>query len=621
MPPGEAARGRRGGRGGRGGAGPSGSMNTEGLEDLVVPHRVEVDEDAIAQWKETLVILITQLDMIADMMPVLRIQGMIRTPIIMALDDQQNNSDLAAQHEDLLATKAEALAAVAEAKQRIRDDDRDQRMIQGLARASAQMAAEQQQQMQQTPAGAGAFTPGGGLQTPFRPRTDTPKKLQPAEFTGELKDGHRTNAASWFQDMLSYISEAEAYETPSQKLRYIVTYFRGKFGDYWKARVKRRDPTPGFNFDEASGFGFDVQEFKEWFVRQNTHVGESMRLRTKFFSFKGTGMPLDEVLKELEILMEDANADADNVQDHITQIEFWNKFSKWCGENLLRACLTDERTRNHPQHPKVPPHEVLREHVLTELQIQGRMLTQNPALGFNNPLPARLHYQERSADFGHPREEVHLHNLNVNGETEGDTFLNALWEPMGQMTTQEEVSELTAIPCASLEEADDVAHVAQFNDQMQLNSLATSDYRAQRATEMQSGSRPGLSSRDKTHDKCNKCGQMGHWARECTTPMSRQNFVRPQLARRRVWRFPQKQRDYTRSRVSGNRFAQRPGGGTSRPPQRRYSFWRGGASGTRLTEIPISNDTLRDAYEMDQQIYMFDGDDETPSQEQLFLLA
>ena len=215
-------------------------------------------------------------------------------------------------------------------------------------------------------------------------------------------------------------------------------------------------------------------------------------------------------------------------------------------QNLLRACLTDARTRNHPQHPKIPPHVVLREHVLTELQIQGRMLSQNPSLGFNNPLPARMHYAEHSSNFGTPREEAHLHNLNANGDTEGDDFLNALWEPMGQMTTQEEVSELTAIPCASLEEADDVAHVAQFNGQMQLSSLATSDYRAQRATEMQKY-RQGSSPRDKTHDKCNKCGMLGHWARECTSPMPRQNFVRPQLARRRVWRFPQKQRDYSRT--------------------------------------------------------------------------
>ena len=615
MAPGNG-RGQRGGRGGRGG-GSSAGISTEGLDELVVPHRVEVDDEAMAQWKETLVLLMTQLDTVEDLATVSRIQGIMRLPVIQPFlaDDDDG---LRAQHEDLLELKAEALTAVAEAKQRLRDEERDRRMMHGLAQMSAQLTAAQQQ----TPgAGGMAGTPGGMGFSPGRPRTDTPKKLQPAEFTGELKDGQRTNAASWFQDMLSYISEAEAYETPAQKLRYIVTYFRGKFGDYWKARVKRRDPTPGFNFDEASSFGFDVQEFKEWFVKQNTHVGESMRLRTKFFSFKGTGMPLDEVLKELEILMEDANADADNVQDHITQIEFRNKFSKWCGENLLRACLTDERTRNHPQHPKVPPHEVLREHVLTELQIQGRMLTQNPSLGFNNPLPARLHYQEHSANFGAPREEVHLHNLNANGDTEGDDFLHALWEPMEQMTTQEDVSELTAIPCASLEEADDVAHVAQFNNQMQLNSLATSDYRAQRAAEMHGSPRPGLSSRDKTHDKCNKCGQLGHWARECTTPMSRQNFVRPQLARRRVWRFPQKQRDYTRSRVAGNRFAQRPGGGPARPPQRRYSFWKNGGAGTRLTEIPINNDTLRDAYEANQQIYMFDGDDEIPQQDQLFLLA
>lgn len=616
MAPGNG-RGQRGGRGGRGGG--SSGINTDGLEELVVPHRVEVDEEAMAQWKETLILLMTQLDTVDELVNISRIQAVIRSPVIKPLDSQSDaDDDLRAQHEDLLQLRAEALAAVTEAKQRIRDEERDSRLIQGLARASAQIAAEHQQTP--GPAGAGMATPGMLGASPFRPRTDTPKKLQPAEFTGEVKDGQRVNAASWFQDMLSYISEAEAYETPAAKLRYIVTYFRGKFGDYWKARVKRRDHTPGFNFNEISENGFDVQDFKEWFVKQNTHVGESIRLRTKFFAFQGTGMPLDEVLKELEILMEDANADVDNVQDHITQIEFWNKFSKWCGENLLRACLTDERTRNHPQHPKVPPHEVLREHVLTELQIQGRMLTQNPALGFNNPLPARMHYQERSADFGIP-EEGHLHNLNAaRDDTEGEDFLNTLWEPTSPMA--EDVSELTAIPCVSLEEADDVAHVAQFNSQMQLNSLATSDYRAQRATEMQmQGSRPGVSAQDKTHDRCNKCGQLGHWARECKAPPARQNYVRPQLARRRVWRFPQKQRDYTRSRISGARFAQRPGGGPARPPQRRYSFWKRAGAGARLTEIPISNDTLRDAYELNQQIYMFDGDDDTPSEEQLFLLA
>ena len=80
--------------------------------------------------------------------------------------------------------------------------------------------------------------------------------------------------------------------------------------------------------------------------------------------------------------------------------------------------------------------------------------------------------------------------------------------------------------------------------------------------------------------------------------------------------------------LSGARFNTRPGGAQS-DPARRYSFWRGGGSAnaakgnTRLTEIPITSDSLREAYKNSESIYIFDGATTPHSLEddQLFMLA
>jgi hypothetical protein len=193
----------------------------------------------------------------------------------------------------------------------------------------------------------------------------------------------------------------------------------------------------------------------------------------------------------------------------------------------------------------------------------------------------------------------------------------------------EDVAEVTGVLCCSLEEADDAGHVAEFNRQSQLNSLATTKYRQERSGEMR-GTAPA---RDMSRDMCNKCGKIGHWARNCTSqiaPGARRNFLQPQAAKRRPSNFRQPQRNISSSGLSGHRFRDRPGGVQANPdPARRYSFWRGGGSAsaangsTHLTEIPITSDALREAHYKSESIYMFDGADTPHSLEddQLFILA
>ena len=56
-------------------------------------------------------------------------------------------------------------------------------------------------------------------------------------------------------------------------------------------------------------------------------------------------------------------------------------------------------------------------------------------------------------------------------------------------------------------------------------------------------------------------------------------------------------------------------------PRRRYSFFRKG--GEKMNEISVDSEALREAYNLQQEIYVFDGEDEPSSVEdaQLFLLA
>ena len=104
--------------------------------------------------------------------------------------------------------------------------------------------------------------------------------------------------------------------------------------------------------------------------------------------------------------------------------------------------------------------------------------------------------------------------------------------------------------------------------------------------------------------------------------------MQPQQAKRRPGYLRQPQRDYGNSALSGARYNARPGGAQANPP-RRYSFWRGGGGtstakgSTRLTEIPIITNVLREAHDNSDSMYMFDGAD-TPhflEEDQLFMLA
>jgi hypothetical protein len=244
-------------------------------------------------------------------------------------------------------------------------------------------------------------------------------------------------------------------------------------------------------------------------------------------------------------------------------------------------------------------------------------------------MPERLHNMEAGPVYmqlnnmqeQQPRE-VTCHT----GPTEDDDFL--LHMVAGDMTCREDNVDVTGVSCCSWEEADDLAHVAVYNNQ--LNSLATSKYRQERSGEM----RNTAPARDTSRDICNKCGKIGHWARNCpsqTAPGARQNYLQPQQAKRRPSNFRQPQRNYGSSSLSGHRFRDRPGG-IQADPARRYSFWRGGGSAsaakgnTHLTEIPITGDTLRAAHNKSESIYlfdMFDGTDTPHSLEddRLFMLA
>lgn len=279
--------------------------------------------------------------------------------------------------------------------------------------------------------------------------------------------------------MLAYLSEYEAHHTAIAKLTHIVGYFQGTFGSIWRARVEHGVATPRFSFDGVSA-NFDVNVFRNWFTTYNADHAGNIRARKEFFEYQGTWLTLDRKLKDLKIMMQWINAHLDAKQDHITQKEFWDKYEVWCPRDVRKDCIRDPKTKEHVELPNIQPYYGIEEHVLTHLRLEVLLLQDNNIAaerGFQILHLARLHNIERQ-DFVEPKE-VLLNSMNNNAE--GDDFLFNMWQPLDD-PLKEDVAELTAIPCVSLEEANDLAHVAQFNST--LNSFVTSNYREQRSRDI-----------------------------------------------------------------------------------------------------------------------------------------
>jgi hypothetical protein len=145
----------------------------------------------------------------------------------------------------------------------------------------------------------------GSQNSAWRPRTDTPKALQPDPYTGEFKDGMKQDAKNFCTDVDAYIVHTDGYQTNAKKIRFLIGYFRGPFSNEWKARVERGEMTPGFN--DSDDVQMDGVRCKEWFLKHIQDLGASIRHRTEFLNYTGRGVPIDQVLQTLQMLQQQCN--------------------------------------------------------------------------------------------------------------------------------------------------------------------------------------------------------------------------------------------------------------------------------------------------------------------------
>ena len=650
-------RGQRGKRGGFGGGSPGGSAaaadqgtpggtpdrtpgggddDDDGYNDKIDIYRIETKQRVMVVDKELRAFRANIFDFLElledarDVAYVARLKKLIASPDLSIGDavdgDQPASQVLLNLHQDVVKMQEKAVATCDEAMSRVRTEVAVRYGQQQLQNIQANYTA----QTMNNGGGPGYQNHGdqgaqGGGNSQYKPRQETPKMLPPTPFTNELVNGVRQDPKNFMIDVLAYIENSESHVTDAQKIRFIVNYFKIPFADEWKARVARSDPTPGFHDTDDSQMSLSL--FRGWFLEHTQDLGASIRHRNEFFEVTNKGVPIDVVLKNLHMMMQRCNQHMESPENHVSQKEFWKKVIPHLDERTREHCLNDSDTTTHVLHKNDPSYATIEKHVGNYLRLQQRMgMESGAALGFRHPLPARLHNMDMAEqrgtqlnnmqNFQYPEEAAH-HAMGV-GVAEGDDFLY-------NMCTAADVSDITGMPCMSEEEADDLGHIARFN--AQLNSLATSNYRAERSQEI--GGRGSAPTRDVSNDICNKCGKRGHWARDCRTPVAPgHNRIQPQTARRRPNNTFRQSRDYTKSTLSGARFNARPGGAQS-DPARRYSFWRGGGSAnaakgnTRLTEIPITSDSLREAYKNSESIYIFDGATTPHSLEddQLFMLA
>ena len=450
-------------------------MDMNNLEGIEVPARVELNVDSLNEWRLTLLLLTDLVDSAQSIAQIGKLYRITKTPSIMMPVIGETSQAVMNAHTDLITLRDELLENIAEQKAALRNQAQQQQMMQMM------------QQMVQQPApgpGGTPFTPIGagmaGQASSPKPKTDIPRKLQPAAFTGEPVDGVKPDPADWFNEIKGYISEADAYDTDQKKIKYIAGYFRGTFGRRWKLRLERKDPTPGWSYDDIT-MEFNLAQFERWFVTTHADLGASMRAKTKFVQYQGVGLPLDTRISELHDLYQEVNSYLDSPQDHVNPKDFWDKCETWFDRELRKDCINDAATVGHVAYPNIPPYKVIEKHVLTFLRLENRLMTGNASMGFNNPLPRKLHNMDTETDFQQPRE---VFAMAVTANTEGD-FLHNMFSPLADLQVEEDVIELTAIPVSSLEEADDAKMVAVYN--AELNSLATSQYRQKRHEEMDKG--------------------------------------------------------------------------------------------------------------------------------------